>query len=88
MTGALASAASLNESELMLRCVGWRDGSLRTRRGLYDRTSLRQIHRAHAAILNGCAAELPPLILGLRCPRSRRSARTRPTSTRPRVPDF
>ena len=41
---------------------------------VYDREVAPQAHRAQAAILNGRAAELPPL-LGLRCPPSRRSAR-------------
>ena len=41
---------------------------------LYDREVAPQAHRAQAAILNGRAAELPPL-LGLRCPPSRTDLR-------------
>ena len=44
--------------------------------------SLRQVHRAQAAILKGRAAraELPPL-LGLGCPRGQEDLRGHPTTT-------
>ena len=49
-TAALAFEASLNESELMLRCVGWRDGSLHVRRGLRPHCCTKFIVPTHAAM--------------------------------------